>query len=106
MTAVRTGFVATDDYTVIEELREKFTTWSIYTLTANNERGYSQDAQARKSKPQVRSEMIRLFAETEILAKAEIFFGTFSSNVSLYMAWRIPRERCIGVDFNEWKVLT
>jgi hypothetical protein len=105
MTTIRTGFVATDDYTVIEELREKFSSWTIYTLSGGMERGYSQNVQARKSKLQVRSEMIRLFAEIEMLAKAHLFFGTFSSNVSLYLAWRIPRERCFGVDFTEWKVL-
>jgi len=104
-TSIRSGFVATDDYTVIEELTQKFPSWTIYTLSTNIERGYSQNVQARKPKLQIRSEMIRLFAEIELLAKAEYFFGTFSSNVSLYLAWRIPRERCIGVDFNEWKVL-
>jgi hypothetical protein len=105
-TPIRNGFVSTDDYSVIEELKEKFPSWTIYTLTTAIERGYSQNVQARKSKLQVRSEMIRLFAEVELLAKSELFFGTFSSNVSLYMAWRIQPEKCFGVDFREWKILS
>jgi len=104
-TSIRNGFVSTDDYSVIEELKEKFPSWTISTLSTGIERGYSQNIQARKSKSRIRAEMIRLFAEIELLAKAELFFGTFSSNVSLYMAWRIPREKCFGVDFKEWKIL-
>lgn len=104
-TSIRSGFVATDDYTVIEELTQIFPSWTINTLSTGIERGYTQNIQARKLKQQVRSEMIRLFAEIELLAKSELFFGTFSSNVSLYLAWRIPREKCFGVDFREWKVL-
>ena len=105
LSSIRTAFVATDDYTVVEEVREKFPAWTIYTLTSPTERGYYQGNQEKKSKQQIRSEIIRLFAEVELLSEAEYFFGTFSSNVSLYLAWRMPRERCIGVDFNEWKIL-
>jgi hypothetical protein len=102
---IREAYIATDDYKVIEELINKFKSWKFYFLSNTYDSGYFQNVQAKKSNIERRLHMIRLFSEIEILSGAVMFFGTFSSNVSLYIAWRLNREKCLGIDNNEWKVL-
>jgi len=103
-TSIRLAFIATDDYSVYKQLSNQFTDWKFITLSESHDKGYDQISQTRKSKIQIRDEMIRLFAEIEILRKAEYFFGTFSSNISLFLAMHMPADRCIGVDFKEWRI--
>jgi len=103
-TDIRVAFIATDDYTVIEEIRTDFPQWKLFTLTTPEERGYDQYVFNEMTPEQKRKELIKLFATVEIMSKSALFVGTMSSNIGMYMAWRLPKEKCIGVDFNDWRI--
>ena len=38
----------------------------------------------------------------EILRISELFVGTFSSNVGMFLGMCMEKERAYGVDFDEW----
>lgn len=100
----RDVFVATDDYTVIEQLKEQYCDLHFFTLCSPQHRGYDQrtfDAVGGKEKDR---EMISLFADVEILSKAECFVGTLSSNIGMFLYLYMPEGRCIGVDYQEWRI--
>ena len=97
-------FVATDDYTVIQQLEEQYPDYHFFTLCPPQHRGYDQrtfDAVRGKEKD---TEMISLFADVEILSKAECFVGTLTSNIGMFLYLYMPEGRCIGVDYQEWKI--
>lgn len=104
VSSCRNAFIATDDYGVIDELIELYPSWQFYTLCKPSSCGYKQSKQAKKDKLQIKDEMIDLFAEIELLAKATCFIGTFSSNIAIYMIMRMTKSRCYGVDFDEWRI--
>jgi len=104
ISSCRNAFIATDDYTVIEDLKIKYSDWKIYTLCKPMNRGYDQNKQAQKDKSKVKEDMIILFAEIELLSNATCFIGTFSSNVALHMIMRLTESKCYGVDFEKWRI--
>ena len=38
----------------------------------------------------------------EILRASELFIGTFSSNMGMFLGMCMEKERVYGVDFDEW----
>jgi len=102
--SIRNGFILTDDYTVITQLKSRFNNWKFYTLCGENETGYLHKEFLTKS-PEFRSEsLIRLFSSMDILYKSNLFIGTFSSNPGMYLGMRRPKESCLGIDFPSWRI--
>lgn len=100
----RDVFVATDDYSVYEELCQKYPTWCFYTLTPSNHRGYDQRTFDKVDWKRKHKEMIALFADVELLAGAESFVGTLSSNIGMFLYLYMPMGRCYGVDYETWRI--
>lgn len=100
----RNVFVATDDYSVYEELCQKYPTWAFYTLTTPQHSGYNQRTFEKYTKAHKYDEMISLFTDIELLASSSLFVGTLSSNIGMYLYWRLPKGKCIGVDYREWRI--
>ncbi|MBO5404422.1 MAG: hypothetical protein J6A13_00275 [Paludibacteraceae bacterium] len=103
-TSCRDVFVATDDYSVYEELCAKYPDWQFYTLTPAVNRGYDQRKFEAFSAGHRRDEMLTLFSDIELLAASSLFVGTLSSNIGMYLYWRMPQGRCLGVDYNDWRI--
>lgn len=103
-TNIRNCFVATDDYSVFQHLREKYPEWSFFTITKPEETGFNEYAYNGRNKYMKRQEMIELFATIEIMARSKLFVGTLSSNIGMYMYWRMPEGKCIGVDYKDWRI--
>lgn len=103
-TDCRNVYIATDDYSVYEELCSRYTEWKFFTLTPSNNRGYDQRIFETFSSERRRNDMLSLFADIEILSASSLFIGTLSSNVGMYMYWRMPQGRCLGVDYNDWRI--
>lgn len=99
----RNLFVATDDYSVVEEIRELYPEWVIWTLCTTSERGYMQSAADKESVEEKERNMITLFATIEVLNNATKFVGTYSSNIGMFMGMRNP-SICRGVDFDHWLI--
>jgi hypothetical protein len=98
------AFVLTDDYKVILELQNEFPTWTFYTLCEKNEHGYYHSEFTQQPKNDIKEAHIKLFASIEILAKADHFIGTYSSNPGMYLGMRMDPEKCHGVDFDKWRI--
>lgn len=96
-------FVATDDYTVIEDLKKKYSDWNVWTLCSPLERGYVQSVADKESFQEKDRNMILLFATMEILNRSERFVGTYNSNIGMFQGMRNP-SICGGVDFDHWVV--
>lgn len=96
-------FVATDDYSVVEDIKSKYTDWNVWTLCSSSERGYSQSSADKENAIEKDRNMITLFATMEILNKSERFVGTYSSNIGMFQGMRKP-SICQGVDFDRWLV--
>lgn len=97
-------FVATDDYTVFENLCNSYPDYQFFTLTKNTKKGYQQ-SDFNNASPQMRyEETIALFADIEMLSKAELFVGTFTSNVGQYMLIRRNGKECYMTDYNFWEL--
>jgi hypothetical protein len=104
LSSIRIGFVLTDDYTLFDELQNKFTNWQFYTLCDVNSRGYFHDQYKNESLEKKRFDHLKLFASVDILSNSEYFIGTWNSNVGMYLGMRMDKKKCYGIDFNEWKI--
>ncbi|QNA44996.1 O-fucosyltransferase family protein [Lacibacter sediminis] len=100
----RNAFVLTDDYRIIEQLNQKYPDWHIYTLCDKESRGYFHWDFIKLDKTHIRNQHVRLFASTDVLNKAAFFVGTFNSNVGAYLGVRMDRDKCFGVDFDDWRI--
>lgn len=100
----RQAFVLTDDYCVIEQLREQYPDWQFYTLCEPTERGYFHRDFVKQDKLYKYRQHLKLFANMDICAASSSFIGTYSSNPGMYMGMRIGQERCHCLDFEEWVV--
>ena len=99
---MRKAFVSTDDYGVIEELKKNYPQWYFYSLTEPSERGYFYSEFQSQDKESKKKDLIKLFASMEILRASELFIGTFSSNMGMFLGMCMEKERVYGVDFDEW----
>jgi len=97
-------YVSTDDFSVVEALRFQYPDFTFLTLTKPEQRGYYQHEYEVKSAEWRKNEMLDFFASIEIMAKSELYVGTLSSNVGMFMYWRMPIGKCVGVDYEEWRI--
>lgn len=104
LTVDKNLFILTDDYAVIEELNRTYPEYTIYTLCAQDERGYFHQAFSKESPEKKRSQLIKLFASMDVLAGGEHFIGTFSSNPGMYLGMRMEEGKTHGVDLDEWTI--
>ena len=104
ITDIRDCFVATDDYRVITELKNKYTSWNFYTLTPEKNLGYSQKKYNNASRKTKYNNLLDLFTDIEISSNSKFFVGTLSSNIGMYLYLRLPKGRFIGIDYNEWRI--
>lgn len=98
------AFILTDDYTVIEQLRQQYPQWQFHTLCAASERGYFHRDFVKQDKQFKYMQHLKLFANMDICASSTNFIGTYSSNPGMYMGMRIGPERCHCLDFDSWLI--
>ncbi|KAI0565822.1 Alpha-(1,6)-fucosyltransferase [Gracilaria domingensis] len=77
-----TVFIATDDGSVIKTMREQLAGRRVVSVTAAQERkGHIQKLMNRMYLKQNEERVVALLAEIEMMRKATVFIGTFSSNL-------------------------
>lgn len=97
-------FLATDDYAVVSEFKERFPDYTVTTHCQPARQGYRQ-AQFNQGAPeQKRRETLDLMADIQCIAAARHFVGTFSSNIGRFVALMIGLDRCTSLD-TEWHAL-
>lgn len=102
-TEVKTAFVLTDDYSTIQEINRLYPRWRVETLCRKEEKGYFHADFLSESEELQEQKYLRLFASIDILAQADQFVGTYSSNPGMYLGMR-NAPICTGVDFDSWKL--
>lgn len=78
-------FIFTDDFTYVEDIKEKCPEWNLYTLTREDEHGYNNAVFQKLKWNLKRKEMIKLFAMTEICLHSDIHFGCEVACVDEYI---------------------
>jgi len=101
---IRDTFVLTDDYTIIEKLKQSYPEWNFYTLCDVDERGYFHNKFLEESVGMKRDKLIKLFASMDILAGSSLFIGTFSSNPGMYLGMRMKQNKAYAVDMPSWRI--
>lgn len=99
---IKNLFVLTDDYTVIEEIKKDYLEWDIYTLTSPNERGYDNNAFSLMSKLEKKQQLIKLFSSVEIIRMSNLFIGTYTTNLGLFIGMTIPFDKIVSVQKKSW----
>jgi len=104
LSSCRTAFVLTDDYRVIIELQKNYSQWNFFTLCEKTSLGYYHNAFNKEDNAFKRDQHIKLFASLDLLSKAALFIGTYSSNIGMFLGMRMDRTKCFGVDFDDWRI--
>lgn len=81
----RNIFLFTDDYTNVEQLREKRPDWNVYTLTREEERGYYNSEFNKTDWEYRRSNLVKLLAIMEVCVKSDLHIGSKQSCVDSYL---------------------
>lgn len=77
-------FVFSDNYSFVEELRKK-TSYNIYTLTEQNERGYVNEEFNKITWDTKRRMLIKMFAAIDICLASDVHFGNEQTCVNNYI---------------------
>lgn len=104
LSEVKSAFVLTDDYRVLEKLRSSYPDWQFISLCQEHERGYFNDEFNKLNSDERKARYIRFFASMITLERAYRFIGTFSSNPGMFLGMRMPQEKCHGLDFDKWVI--
>lgn len=100
----RNVFVLTDDYTVIERIRDNYPSWSVTTLTFPYERGFELESSTKDAERADR-ELIKVFASLEIITKSLHFIGTVSTNPGMFLGMRMDPQKVHYIDSDKWIIL-
>ena len=94
-------YVATDDYRCVEVIRRLRPAWRVSSLCPKTMRGYFPEDFDRLPADERRCRTLLLLTETEIMRRAHVFVGTYSSGIGTYQG--IARDRhTYGVDCAQW----
>ena len=101
-TDIKSLFVLTDDYNVIEEIEKEYSGWEIATLTTPDEHGYNNDAFSKTPIMEKKEKLIKLFSSIEIIRESELFIGTYTTNSGLFLGMVMPYDKVISVQKKSW----
>lgn len=92
-------FAMTDDFQMIEDLKNVGRDYAISTLCEREENGYWQPEFSSLEPPEKTHRIRRLIAEVQIASASSIFLGGYKSNVARYvpLLHKHP-DRCFSVD--------
>ncbi len=97
---LRDVYVMTDDYAVVDSLKRQYGDYRWYSRSPKLSGYVNKDFHGLAAGE--RASLIRnLLCENELMRRAEVFVGTFSSNIGVYQG--IARSsQSYGVDYPEW----
>ncbi|MEI6873735.1 MAG: hypothetical protein WCL50_01250 [Spirochaetota bacterium] len=98
---LREVFVLTDDFRNVELLRDRYPGHDFTTLCRPSEQGYDFAALQSLSKESQYGDYAKLVASLEILKRARLTVGSYSTNPGMFMGMFMG-ERFIGVDSDHW----
>jgi hypothetical protein len=93
-------FIATDDTSVVEYVKEKLPGKKLFTFAKADKSGWVEKEFRSTSGAKKYDDMLDLFTDVETLVASSFFIGTFSSCVGQHINLRRQRQRCHSIDFN------
>lgn len=105
ITTIRNAFIMTDNYLLYEEIKNKYSDWSFFTLTFPYERGYDNNKSIKMPSEQKELELVKVFSSLRILSKSDAFIGTVSSNPGMFLGMIMPQDKVYYIDSPEWIIL-
>jgi len=96
-------FIATDDQRVITEVKKINPRRPVYHFNFPDNNGFDMDKFSVFDSQQQRNGIIQLLAEVEMLVEANLFVGTFTSNVGMFVGMARDAREIYGVD-TDWQV--
>ncbi|MFT3754071.1 MAG: hypothetical protein QM800_14745 [Paludibacter sp.] len=78
-------FILTDDYSIIQGIRNDYPEFRIYTLCSENEKGYDNDKFQIQTVDVKRISLLNLFASVEVLWKSNCLMAAINANPSLFL---------------------
>jgi hypothetical protein len=97
-------FIATDDQRIIEEIRKINPKRPVYHFNFPENNGFDMDKFSVLTGEQQRNKILQLLAEVDMLVEAQLFVGTFTSNVGMFVGMARNGRESYGVDSNGWLV--
>ena len=91
-------FVATDDFITFRDLCTKYPEYMFFTFAKPTNSGYQQGTFNHLDGSAKYNRTLDLFADIEMLTKADTFIGTFTSNVGQFMIIHRNGNKCYMVD--------
>jgi hypothetical protein len=104
VTDIREAFIATDDFRIVRDMKNNFPSWQFHTLTSDSETGYDYNNFYRSSSMEKRDHLLDFFASVDFLMKADVFVGTYSSNVGLFAKMHRYKKPTYAIDYSEWLI--
>lgn len=99
--SITTFTLCTDDYSVVKDFKKLYPQYKLVTLCPENRIGYFQKQyNSLKNKPDKRNEVINILKDCDLLIKAKMFVGTYSSNVARYIVLMRNNKECYSIDEN------
>lgn len=92
-------FIATDAYQAFADFQRLCpANWRVTTFCLPHKRGHQQLIFNLQPKQNKKNAMLDLFIDLHFLSKAEIFIGTYSSNIGRFVALFRGGDRCHSLD--------
>lgn len=96
-------FVSSDDFNVIQEIKNLYPERDIYSFHFEQDSGYFMgDFISNYTKVEQKEKIIQLLAQIEVLKRADFFVGTYSTNVAVFVGMARDCKNCYDVNGNEW----
>lgn len=101
---IRKAFVLTDDYKILEYVRNKYRDWEFYSFVCPEEVGYENTTFLKLNPITIESKMLNLYSSVEVICQSELFFGTCNSNVGCFVGMYMDEKKVIYLDTKEWHI--
>ena len=99
-------YVATDDVSVIDYLRNKLSLggFTLFYNNMNTKRGFNENDFNKSSHQEIYHDTLNVMLDMDILIHSCYFVGTYTSNLSRIVPFYIGLNRCTSLDI-KWDVL-
>jgi len=97
-------FIATDDQRIIEQVKTFNPKRVVYHFNCPDNQGFDMDTFSTLPAETQKNHIVQLLAEVEMLIEANLFVGTFTSNVGMFVGMARDGKDLYGVDTAGWIV--
>jgi hypothetical protein len=97
VSTVRDVLVMTDDYAQYEYLLAHYPDWRFYTLEDRSSQGYLHRRFMKESLEVKQKHYLKLLTSMELMSRADVFVGTLTSNIGMFLQIRLPEDRFFSI---------